>query len=334
MYVVLDSNIWLSELGLNTPRGAAARFFLKQSGAKLAVPEIVRTEVETNLRNSLTNFASEITKNHRQLLAVFGQLKEVVLPSHEQIIERAQSTFNDVKVEMIEVPFSLESARASLEKVFEKAPPNGPNNQQFKDGVIWADCMKLLAQDDVRFVTEDKAFYRDRQYEKGLADNLQKEAELHPHRFAIFPSLNDLLAEISTTLELDKNLLVQVFTAKTATSIENMLERNGFAISSSPQVHISPFVTEQPDRLYIDFRITYECNDVRSDGRSKALLILKGDAFYSPNNKEFSELRNHGEELSFDDGGEERKSINNVLMVGNIVLGHRNVEHTIRHLIT
>jgi len=334
MYVILDSNIWLPELGLNTPRGAAARFFLKHSGAKLAVPEVVRIEVETNLIQSLSSFTSEITKNHRQLLTVFGQLKEVVLPSQDQIIEQVKSMFKDIRVEITEIPFSLESARASLEKIFAKVAPNGLNNQQFKDGVIWADCMHLLTYSDVSLVTEDKAFFRDRQYEKGLADNLRQEVELCPYRFNIFSSLNELIGEIGASVEIDESELVRIFTTESAKSIANMLERNGFAISSSPKVRVSPYVTENPDRLYIDFQITYGCNDSREEGRTNAILTLKGDAFYSTNNKEFSELRNRGEELSFDDGGEERKSINHVLLAGNIVLGHRTVEHTIRHPIS
>ena len=331
MYVVLDSNIWLSELGLNTSRGAAARFFLKHRGAQLAVPEVVRIEVETNLIQSLSGFISEITKNHRQLLAVFGQLKEVVLPSEDQISERAKSMFKDVKVEIIEIPFSLESARASLDKIFAKAQPNGPNNQQFKDGVVWADCMGLLGQGDVSFVSEDKSFYRDRQYEKGLAENLRQEAESHPHRFNIFPSLKELIEEIGTSVEINESDLVRVFTAEIAKSMANMLERNGFAIASAPEVRVSSFVTENPERLYIDFQITYGCKDTRDEGRTDAILTLKGDAFYSITEKRFYELRNRGEELSFNDGGEERKSVNHILAVGNMVLGHRTVEHTIRH---
>ncbi len=81
MYVVLDSNIWFSELGLTTAKGAAARFFMKQQRATLAIPEVVRKEVEINLMRSLSKHCDDIAKKHRQLLSIFGTLKEVVLPS-------------------------------------------------------------------------------------------------------------------------------------------------------------------------------------------------------------------------------------------------------------
>jgi hypothetical protein len=53
MIVVFDSNVWLSELGLRFGAAAAAKFFLNRSGARLAVPEVVRLEVQHNLRARL-----------------------------------------------------------------------------------------------------------------------------------------------------------------------------------------------------------------------------------------------------------------------------------------
>jgi hypothetical protein len=46
MIIVLDSNIWLGELGLNSSLGAATRFFIRHNNARIALPEIVRFEVE------------------------------------------------------------------------------------------------------------------------------------------------------------------------------------------------------------------------------------------------------------------------------------------------
>ena len=50
MYVIFDSNIWISELGLNSARGAAVRFFLKSNGATVVVPEVVKLETEKHLK--------------------------------------------------------------------------------------------------------------------------------------------------------------------------------------------------------------------------------------------------------------------------------------------
>jgi predicted nucleic acid-binding protein len=49
MIIVLDTNLWL-ELALNSGLGSALRFFLKRQKARLALPEVVRLEVQHNLR--------------------------------------------------------------------------------------------------------------------------------------------------------------------------------------------------------------------------------------------------------------------------------------------
>ena len=45
MHIIFDSNIRISELGLNFSKGAATRFFVKEKGAKVVVPEVVKLEL-------------------------------------------------------------------------------------------------------------------------------------------------------------------------------------------------------------------------------------------------------------------------------------------------
>ena len=68
MIVVLDTNIWLAEFGLRSPLGAVARLYLRQKNARLALPEVVRLEVEHNFRNQLRTFVHTLQSTHRQLL--------------------------------------------------------------------------------------------------------------------------------------------------------------------------------------------------------------------------------------------------------------------------
>jgi predicted nucleic acid-binding protein len=53
MIIVIDTNIWLAELGLNSHAGTALRFFMRQQKARLAVPEVVRLEVQRHIRADL-----------------------------------------------------------------------------------------------------------------------------------------------------------------------------------------------------------------------------------------------------------------------------------------
>jgi hypothetical protein len=330
MYVVLDSNIWFSELGLGTAQGAALQFFVKAQNAVIAVPEVVKREVEFNLIKTLSENCDAIEKNHRQLLSIFRKLKAVVLPSRDEIAEQVSQLFQSINAEVFELPFTLQSATASLDKVIAGLPPSGPKNQQFKDGVVWADCLTLLADRDVALVTDDKGFYRDRQYENGLASNLKRELADKPNTLRIYSDLNALLNALRQPIEIDETVLVREFSQSTRDSMERILEVNGFAVTGSPVVDRSFYITENPDNLYIDFSIAFECEDITGADRSEARLTLNGDAYYHPAEKSFTDFRNKGEELTFTDSDGQQEKRHVVIMVGNVIIGHRTVEHTVR----
>ena len=333
MYVVIDSNIWISELGLSTAKGLALQFFVKRQRGVIAIPEVVKREVEIHIRDALTVHCENIKKNHRQLLSIFGKLKEVVLPDEHEINECVAGLFEKVSADKRDIPFSIESANQSLDKVIRGIPPSGPKNQQFKDGVIWADCLALMEDDDVVLVTDDKGFYHNRQCEKGLAANLKQEAARRPHQLRVFSSITDLLEEIQEPVDIDASALVREFCGETQESFSRLLDQNGFETSGDPTVNVSSYVTEQMDHLYIEFEIVFRCNDITGGNRTQATLTLKGDATFETRDRIFSGFRNRGESLDFvdADGEQQRKTV--YLMAGNIVIGHRTVEHIVRHKI-
>lgn len=331
MYVVFDSNVWLSELGLASARASAARFFVKKKGAEVVVPEVIRLETEEHLRDALNQYVSEIDGNYRRLLTIFGKLKEIVLPSETDINQRVSQIIEDSKLNIVQVPFSLESARSSFLKIIHKTPPSD-KDQQFKDGVMWGDCMTLLEKGDVHLVTSDKAFFQDRQYERGLSDPLAREANAYPNKLRLFPTLSEFLKDIATEVELDNTVLADSFLQANRTAVDGLLSRNGFALTGDPLVKTNVFVTEDPDKLYIEFSIVYQCDDAISAGRADARLLVSGDCSYKASEHVFSDFRAGGEELAFTAADGEQKSVHNYyLRVGSAVLGHRTVEHTVRY---
>jgi len=333
MYVVIDSNIWISELGLSTAKGLALQFHIKQLGAVIAIPEVVRREVEINIRNALSGHCENIKKSHRQLLSIFGKLKEVVLPDENAINTCVDDVFEKVSAAKLDIPFSIESASQSLDKVIKSLPPSGPKNQQFKDGVIWADCLALMDDGDVTLVTEDKAFYQGRIIKKGLDASLKQETTGRKNQLKIFSSITDLLEEIQAPIEIDEKTLVHGFCEETQESINKLLEVNGFETSGDPTVSVSSYITEELDNLFIEFEILFPCNDITGGDRTQAALTLKGEATFKTTDKTYFGFRNQGECLDYVDIDGEKQSKNVVVMVGNIVIGHRDVEHIVRHKI-
>jgi hypothetical protein len=331
MIIVPDSNVWLSELGLRSPLGAVTRLYIRQNSARVGLPEVVRLEVERNYRNRLKEFINRIRDSHRQLLTAFGSLKEVVLPDDATVEDKIASLFGSLDVEVVEIPFSLSSARSSFLRTIDKTPPCD-RAQEFKDGVLWADCVSLLESDDVYLVTADKAFYQARDFAKGLAKNLEEELFAAVHELRLLPSLSDLVSGLRTELAINEELLTGIFLVQNKTSIDGILSRNGFELGARTKVERVLYATENSGVLSIEFTIEHEAKDISGDGRTDGILTLRGDGLFDTGTASFKELRNFGEALSFRPAeGGEREIRNQVIFVGSITIGHKEVTHTVRY---
>jgi hypothetical protein len=292
---------------------------------------VIRLESEHNLRNRLNDYISSIQKNHSSLLSVFGKLKEVILPNQGDIDELIKGLFSNLDIDFIDVPFSLESAKSSFYKTIDKLPPSD-KSQQFKDGVIWADCVGLLSKGDVHLVTGDKAFYECRQYSQGLEKTLEGETIESGNKLFLYSSLHDLIKSIQSDVAISPDDLLKSFLEKNEESVNRILNTVGFEIANIEDSVISSFATESPSLLYIEFELLISCNTIIDDGRKNGKMLLKGDGELDLDLGTYSEIRNHGEEFWYTapDGSEERTK-NTVLFVDSIVIGHKEVKHSVRY---
>jgi hypothetical protein len=329
--VVLDTNVWVSDLALTSNVGSAVRFFLRERKARIGLPEVVRLETEIHLRSALLKHIDDIRSSHRQLLSVFGRLKEVVLPNEAEVSELIAKVFTNLGVEIEDVPFSLESAKNSLARTIEKIPPSD-KNQQFKDGVLWADCLSMLKKEPVHLVTNDGAFYKSRDIKQGLADELRREVNRFDNRLEIFPSLTDLLSQIRTNIQVDAASLLDQYWQIQGQKIQEMSEKHSFALEGVPRATIEPLVTEKPTSLFVSFSIEYLCADSTNEGRIGARILARGEGTYDTETGKFVEMSTRGEKLSYQlPDGTEKQVQNVVAVAGSIVIGHRTVEHSVRY---
>lgn len=331
MKIVFDTNIWISHLGLNTNAGAAVRFYIKETGATVVVPEVVRLELEKNLTGELQQLMKNITNSYNKLLTVFGKLKELVLPSDDEINGKASDILDSLDVPIQEIPFSFEAAKSSFLKIIEEQPPSSKKNQQFKDGVIWANCLELLDEADVYLVSEDKGFYKDRDYDKGLALNLLEEAKQYPNQLKLISSLKELLKDIRVDVELDDNNLIEGIYESSGEQINRILDEANFSLGNSPAITKSLFTTENSSQLYMEFEILYDCSDPIDEGRTEALLILQGSGLYETEKEEFQNVSIPYASLKYVDADGLQQSYDFHYLSAHATLGHKTVEHTVRH---
>jgi hypothetical protein len=190
----------------------------------------------------------------------------------------------------------------------------------------------MLKTEPVFLVTEDKAFYKNRDPQLGLADELAKDISSAANEFRIFPSLRDLLSQIGTGVKIDPSSLVDAYMNIHGDKMRDMASKHSFTLSGQAKATIDVFVTEKPSYLYVTFTIELPCADATTEGRTGARILARGEGTYDAEGKRFIELANRGEQLLYQlPDGTEKKLENIVVLVGSAVIGHRTVEHSVRH---
>lgn len=330
MIVVLDTNIWLKELALNSGAGSALRFFLKHRSARLALPEVVRLEVQNNLRRTIEEAIESVAKGNRHLLTLFGSMKEIVLPTQPEIDRLVSDVFARLGVEILDMPFSLESARSSFLKTVARVPPSD-KTQEFKDGVLWANCLELLDQDDVLFATQDKAFCLNRELGKGLAENLLAEATPKTNKLTLVHSITDVLNHVKIDINFDEQWLAGAIKQRAHTAFDALLSSGGAEVSGDSKIRYDLFITENPDVLYMTYAIEIPCADIIAAGRTNMSVVLKGSGTLRSSAPEVVDAQVAEEKLTFTNPDGSPGQIGNAYGSAHLEFGHRTITHSVSY---
>jgi hypothetical protein len=84
--------------------------------------------------------------------------------------------------------------------VIAKTPPSWPNNEQFRDCCIWEASFALAEYCTVHLVSNDSAFYENRDRTKGLANQLREETESTGREITVSPSVRDLMKRLDKSV--------------------------------------------------------------------------------------------------------------------------------------
>ena len=291
MFILFDSNVWISQLGLQSQNGAAVRHFARRQGATVAIPEVVRLEVEEHLTSHLIDLRHKILEGHRQLLPVMRTLQTLELPTEESIRQAVTNIIPDFDIPIRQIPFSEGAARLSLMKLLQKMPPS-KKSEQFRDGVIWAHCLELLDEGDVYLVSDDKDFYEQRVYEKGLSHELIEEMknQSETRQVKLIPKLTELLEEIRIPIDVGIDRIVKFVQTKADENLIEILSSNGFELCGGIEGRVECFATENAKKVWLKFSGTHPCQDVTGKGRRHGDLKLDGSGFLDPTTDELYEL--------------------------------------------
>lgn len=137
----------------------------------------------------------QINSNFKKIEIIIGKRSDYEVPDETEIKESIGSRMKEIEQFIKRVPFTFEHAKSALQRVDEETPPNGKNNQQFKDSAISEAILSLLRENyEVHFITQDKGFFENRNENcSRLAKNLYEESKNLGQEVFIYKDLKSYL---------------------------------------------------------------------------------------------------------------------------------------------
>lgn len=291
--VVIDSNIWRSELSLKTPIGVSLVYTLGRQRGFIGLPEVVEAE----LTRQIVEAGAEARQAYEKSARILGILTDspcgAFIPSETDVRKKVAHRIEELAPLTVRVPFTLEHAKAALDMVNAKVPPNGDKNQQFKDSAIWQAVLTLSSDYCVHFVTNDRAFLLDRaDPSKGLAKNLQVDCERLSTQIGIYCDLRTCLMAIrSDAPTVDTSCVLSSILPALDAPLRAEATRSRVVPGEVINTDVEAYRIPTADRFAIDYIITKECEEEASlvnDGctnravRTNIRAIAHGSCYYAP----------------------------------------------------
>jgi len=298
------------------------------------LPEVIEEEITKHTVKRGLDAVQNIKENYRLIEQLMGIRDDFRVPAHDDFLTRVSQRLLELEGIVHRSPFTFKQAKAALKRVMDESPPNGHKNQQYKDSVIWEAILDLAQESDVDFVTDDKAFFKDRNPQKGLADNLKQDCENVPGDICVFHQISDYLQSVKEELPpLDYFEIAKIINDAIWEKLNEKAKNKGFELLELIDHEISAFLTEKSNIIAIEFEISYRTQGVRLPGSEEiveAVEVVKGDCTYEILEKHVLDVQ-LGNIILEDIFGERIPAFGEVfLRVNNVILGRKTIPYTLR----
>jgi predicted nucleic acid-binding protein len=284
--VVLDTNVWVYRTWLlRTALGAALTHSLVRSKGTLGVPEVVEMELVKHTVRAGKESVDAIMAGVSRLSRLTGSVGDYshLLQTEDSLEAAARQRLEALDHLIVRVPFTLEHARSALKRVMDGTPPNGIDNQQYKDSAIWEAVLELSRDRAVHFVTGDRGFFAERNLKRGLARNLKQEADAVGGGITAHPDLRSYLEAFKEDVPpLDPGELAAAAGRALTEDLRRIAADQEFELADLTNYNVSTFVTERAKVLAMSFELTYEASVVLPEGGPPvpASLVVTGECSF------------------------------------------------------
>ena len=255
--LVLDTNTFISEIGLTSKDGSALKHYLYHREMQLVVPELVAKECERKLIDHAKGKRDVIQNNLRWLGKFCGGVNGWLGLNDTTISDRAKALAKADHIGAVIVPETDEvRRRAELRNQAERPPSH--KKDEMADCRIWEQCLDLLTKCHIVFVSADDDF-RGHRDPNVLHPELRNEADVvaEDRRLTFHQNIESLLLELRSEIKPLPNDVVFTFIYKEIASVIEELESNsGCQRKGVGEVKQTLFTTDQSEVIEVRIEIT------------------------------------------------------------------------------
>lgn len=278
--VVLDTNVWRTEILLNSKLGAALVFAARQSGWLLGLPEVVEDEMKVVMRDFGLHQLSQAQTSLRFLQLLTGEEYAVSgsLYSGSGFDVVIEARLEELKTILFRVPHKEELFKAALHRVLNTIPACAKDKDEYRDCLIWEAVLRLAEHHHVHFVSGDGAF-RNRDG-KGLNRVLADESKsVH-----FYTEISDLLSALwQQKKDLDQTSIVARVDHSLRSQIEEAARKKDFVLEALERSELKCFVTENRNVVAVSFKLFYRLSNRTEElnaSRPSPQLVVVGETSF------------------------------------------------------
>ena len=173
--LVLESSTFIREIGLMSSKGSTLKHYLYCRGTQLVVPQAAAEEYERNLIEKAKGQVERVRQELRWLAQFCDGIAGWAAPGDDVLESRAEALAKGDSLGAIFLPQTDEIRARAHRRNLDERPP-GHHRGEIGDCRIWEQCLDLLSDHDVVFVSADRDFQSHRE-RNSLHPQLRAEAE-------------------------------------------------------------------------------------------------------------------------------------------------------------
>ena len=288
--LVLDSSTFIAEIGLMSRKGSALKHYLYRRGTQLVVPQAAAEEYERNLVRKATGKIERIQKELQWLAQFCGGVGGWVAPDDDIIDNRAKALASGHGLEAIILPETDDIKRRARLRDQNERPPSH-RQASMGDCRIWEQCLDLLADYDVVFVSNDKDFCGHRKNDN-LHPQLRVEAQDvgGGRNLTFHPSMQSLLCELRSEIPpLPDKVLFEFIYDAIKDSVQELQSNSECRPTSTGTIQQTRFTTETRDVIEVRLKVKDSWESV--DGATSLPFEFSGSCQYHLGDDELTDLK-------------------------------------------